>query len=52
MKFLLIYLALLAFQLAALEWGPTSVRWAEGWLVPHATPRERCRIKCGTCVRP
>jgi len=44
-------LALYAFTFALLEWGPTSTRWLEGWFLPHREPKERCIVKCGTCVR-
>lgn len=52
MEVLLIYGALLALQLAVLEWGHViPMRWAEGWLIPHSTPRDPCRIKCATCSK-
>ena len=46
MMFLYLYL----FTFALLEWGPEN-RWMEGWIMPHREPKERCIVKCGTCVR-
>ena len=31
--------------------GAPQLRWAQGWLIPHAERRANCRVQCVTCRR-
>ncbi len=51
---LLVIGGMFALTFAVLSLPPIPARyfrWAEGWMIPHAEPRQRCLVKCATCER-
>ncbi len=46
-----LWAGLAALMLIVLMLPRLPTRWLEGWMMPHAEPRLKCWVKCGTCSR-